>query len=230
MRPMLWLPPALRPVWAIAAKDVLLEIRSKEIVVSVLVFSLLVLVIFNFAIELTATSARQMGPGILWVAIAFAAVIGLNRSFVIEKDGDALQGLMLAPVSRDALFLGKALGSFLFITTAEVMIFPIFTILFNVTVITPETVAIALLTNLGIATAGTVFSAMAVNTRAREIMLPLLFLPVIAPLLVAAVEGTACVTQGGSWDACAQWLGLAAAFDVVFAVVAVSVFQFVLQD
>lgn len=221
---------ALGPVWAIAAKDVLLEIRNKEIVVSVLVFSLLVLVIFNFAIALTPTSVSAVGPGILWVAIAFAAVTGINRSFIIEKDGEALQGLMLAPVSRDALFIGKALGNFLFITTAEVMILPIFTVLFGLNVITPEVVVIALLTNFGLATAGTVFAALAVNTRARDIMLPLLFLPVVAPLLVAAVEGTAAVAQGGSWGTCAQWMGLAAAFDVVFAVVAVSVFQFVLQD
>ena len=134
------------------------------------------------------------------------------------------------PVSRDALFIGKALGNFLFITTAEVMILPIFTVLFGLNVITPEVVVIALLTNFGLATAGTVFAALAVNTRARDIMLPLLFLPVVAPLLVAAVEGTAAVAQGGSWGTCAQWMGLAAAFDVVFAVVAVSVFQFVLQD
>lgn len=223
-------PGSFGPICAIAFKDVLLEIRNKEIVVSVLVFSLLVLVVFNFAIGLTPQSVNVIGPGILWVAIAFAAIVGINRSFLIEKDRDALQGLMLAPVSRDALLLGKALGNFLFITAAEVMIFPIFTILFNLNVIAPEAVAIALLTNVGVATAGTVFAAMAVNTRAQEFMLPLLFLPVVAPLLVAAVEGTAAATQGGGWSACAQWLGLAAAFDAAFAAAALLVFHHVWQD
>lgn len=218
------------PVWAVARKDVLLELRNKEIVLSVLVFSLLVLVIFNFAVELTPANVNAVGPGVLWVGITFAAVLGLNRSFIIEKDNLALDGLLLTPVSRDALLLGKALGNFLFILAAQVMILPSFTALFNVNVLKPEVGVIAVLTTLGLSTVGTVFSAVAVNTRAREVLLPLLFLPLVAPLLIAAVEATIEITGGGSWNAASQWLQVLGAFDVVFVVGSLLTFQFILED
>lgn len=221
---------SLGPVWAIASKDVLLELRNKEIVLAILIFSFLVLIIFNFAVALTPTSAGVVGPGVLWVAIMFAAVIGLNRSFVIEKDGDALTGLMLTPVSRDTLLIGKALGNFLFMLVAEAIILPSFTALFNVNVLRPEIVVIAFITTLGLSTVGTLFAAISVNTRAREIMLPLLFLPVVVPLLIAAVEGTVQVVEGGSWSGAATWMQVGAAFDVVFVIVSVLTFQFILED
>ncbi|MBM3958884.1 MAG: heme ABC transporter permease CcmB [SAR202 cluster bacterium] len=221
---------ALGPLLTIARKDFLLELRNRDILVSLVVFAMLVLIIFNFAIELTAVNLDALGPGILWVAIAFAGVIGLNRTFVLEKDHDALDGLMLAPVSRDTIFLGKALGSMGFILLSELVIFPVFAALFGVDILRLETLAVALLASLGLAAAGTVFGAMAVSTRSREIMLPVLFLPVISPVLIGAVEATARVASGASWSAVSQWLQIIAVFDLVFVVAGVLLFQYVLED
>lgn len=221
---------ALGPVWAIARKDVVLELRNRDIVVSLVVFSVLVLIIFNFAVELTTVNLAVVGPGILWVAIAFAGVIGLNRAFVLEKERDALDGLMLAPVSRDSLFFGKALGSFIFMLTAEAVLIPVFAALFDVDILRVHTAVVAATTTLGFAAAGTVFAAMAVSTRSREIMLPVLFLPVIAPLLIAAVEATAVIAGGGGWGGSGRWLQIIAVFDVVFVAGGALLFQYVLED
>lgn len=221
---------ALGPVWAIARKDIVLELRNREIVVSLLVFSMLVLIVFNFAVELTTVNLAVVGPGILWVAIAFAGVLGVNRTFVLEKERDALDGLMLAPVSRDAMFLGKALGSFLFMLVAEAVLIPVFAALFDVSLMRGETVVVALLATSGFAGAGTVFAAMAVNTRSREIMLPVLFLPVVSPLLIAAVEATAVIADGGGWGGLGAWLQLLGVFDVLFVAGGAILFHYVLED
>jgi heme exporter protein B len=221
---------ALGPIWAIARKDLVLELRNREIVVSVLVFSMLVLIVFNFAVELTTVNLAVVGPGILWVAIAFAGVLGLNRTFVLEKERDALDGLMLAPVSRDALFLGKALGSFLFMLVAEAVLIPVFSALFDVGLMRGHTVLVAMLATSGFAAAGTVFASMAANTRSREIMLPVLFLPVVSPLLIAAVEATAVIADGGSWGGLNTWLQLLGVFDVLFVAGGAVLFHYVLED
>ena len=220
----------LGPVWAIARKDVLLELRNRDIVVSIVVFSMLVLIIFNFAVELTPVNIAVVGPGILWVAIAFAGVIGLNRAFVLEKDREALDGLMLSPVSRDGLFLGKALGSFLFMLVAEAVLLPVFAAIFDVDIMRLEAGVVAGLTTLGFAAAGTLFAAMAVNTRSREVMLPVLFLPVISPLLIAAVEATAAIASGGGWSGVSRWMQIIGVFDVVFIAGGALLFHYVLED
>jgi len=221
---------SLGPVWAVAKKDLLLEVRNREIVISILVFSGLVFIIFNFAIELTRVNRDTVGPGVLWVAFIFAAILGLNRSFIIEKDGNALEGMMLSPVSRDTILVGKTLGNLLFMITALVVLFPVFTALFNVNVLKVEIIVIAVLATIGLSTIGTMFAALSVNTRAREIMLPVLFLPIAVPILIAAVEGTAQVTQGGSWSEAAEWFQVLAAFDIVFVIAALLTFQFLLED
>ncbi len=220
----------LGPVWAVAKKDLLLEVRNREIVISILVFSGLVFIIFNFAIELTSANRDTVGPGVLWVAVAFASVLGLNRSFIIEKDGNALDGLLLTPVGRDTILIGKTVGNFVFMVAALVVLLPIFTALFDVNVLKGEVIVIALLTVLGLSTVGTMFAALSVNTRAREIMLPVLFLPIAVPILISAVEGTARVTEGGGWGDALQWIEILAAFDLVFIVAALLTFQFLLED
>ena len=221
---------SLGPVWAVAKKDLLLEVRNREIVVSILVFSGLVFIIFNFAIELTRVNRDTVGPGVLWVAFVFAAILGLNRSFIIEKDGNALEGMMLSPIGRDTILVGKTLGNLLFMLAALVVLFPVFTALFNVNVLKPEIIVIAALATVGLATIGTMFAALSVNTRAREIMLPVLFLPIAVPILIAAVEGTAQITQGGSWSEAAEWLQVLGIFDIVFVIAALLTFQFLLED
>ena len=221
---------ALATVWTLARKDLLLELRSRDIVLAIVVFALLVITIFTFTIELTPTRARDVGPGVLWAAIAFAGVLGLNRSFAIEAERDTLDGLMLTPVSRELIFFGKVLGNFIFITVAEVVIFPVFEALFNINVLQVETIVIALLASIGFSAVGTVFAAMSVRVRSREIMLPLLFLPTSIPLIMAAVESTSVVVNGGSWGDFSEWLQLAIAFDVIFFIASAVLFQFVLEE
>ena len=222
--------PAFSIIWAIARKDLLLEFRNREVILSVTAFAVLVLAMFVLAVDLTPQNARVIGPGILWTGVAFAGVTGLNRAFAAETESDTLEGLMLAPVSRDLIFLGKTLGVFLFMAFALAVILPVFAVLFNVVVFRWEMFAIGALAVAGFSAVGTVFAAMSTRVRAREIMLPMLFLPVVAPLLMAAVEVTAGVTLEQSWRDNAQWLGLAAAFDAVFFIVAAAVFPSLLGD
>lgn len=222
--------PSLAIVWALARKDLLLEIRNRDVVISVAGFSILVLAIFTFAIDLDRDSAEVVAPGVLWAGIAFAGVVGLNRAFALETERDTLEGLMLAPVSRDLVFLGKALGNFLFLAISEAIVLPVFAVLFNLVIFRWETLVISLLATIGFSAVGTVFAAMSVRVRAREIMLPMLFLPVVAPIIMAAVESTADVVSGNSWAEMSQWLQLAAAFDVAFLIISAVVFQFVLED
>ena len=217
-------------VWALAWKDLVVAYRNREIVVSIVIFSLLVLAIFTFAIELTNQSAPIVGPGVLWTGIAFAGITGINRSFSQERERDTLEGLMLAPVSRDLIFLGKALGNFLFMLLSVSVVLPVFTVLFNLNLLRLEILAVTLLATFGLSIVGTLFAAMTVKSRAREILLPMLFLPSATPLLIAAVEATAGIVTGSSWLASQQWLGLSAAFDIVFLVISVSLFGHVLED
>lgn len=218
-------------VWTIARKDLLLEVRNRDVIVSIAGFVLLVFAIFTFAVDINQRdNALLVGPGVLWAGLAFAGVIGLNRAFALEMERDTLEGLMLTPVSRDLIFLGKMLGNLLFLAISVAIALPVFAILFNLVVFRFEMLAIALLTVIGFSSVGTVFAAMSVRVRAREIMLPLLFLPVVAPLMLAAIEATADLVAGGSWSQMSQWLQLAAAFDVVFLIASAVIFQFILED
>ena len=218
-------------IWALARKDLLLEIRNRDVIVSIAGFILLVLAIFTFAVDIAdRDNALLVGPGVLWAGVAFAGVIGLNRAFALEMERDTLEGLMLTPVSQDLVFLGKALGNLLFLAISIAIALPVFAILFNLVVLRPEMLVIALLLVIGFSSVGTVFAAMSVRVRAREIMLPLLFLPVVAPLLLATIEATADLVAGYSWGEMSQWLQLAAGFDLVFLIVSAAIFQFILED
>ena len=220
----------LGPVLAVYAKDALLELRTKDIIVSVLVFALLVIVIFNFALDPTPSTVAMIGPGILWVAYVFGGVLGLNRSFAIERDRGNVHGLMLAPVGRDAIYFGKFLGNLSFMLLIEAAVYPIFAVLFNLPLLVPGLVPVALLATVGIAAVGTVFAAMAVNTRSREVMLPVLFFPVVVPVIVAAVEASGGLIRGDGSGDLTRWLPLMAAFDAIFLVVSPAAFSMVLEE
>ncbi len=220
----------VRPVAAIVWRDILLETRSKDIVVSLLVFSLLVVVVFNFAIEITPHTAVLVAPGVLWVAIVFGGLLGLTRSIALEIESGGLDGLLLAPVGRDAVFFGKVASNTLFMLVVEVLVFPVFAVLFDVSIAEPGLLPIAVLATLGTATVGTVFAAMAANTRAREVMLPLLFLPAALPAIVAAVEATGLLLGDGTFRETGRWIALLAAFDAAFLVVAPLAFRLVVEE
>ncbi len=217
-------------VIAITWKDALSEMRTKEIVSSVLVFTLLVIVIFNFAFGASQETVRMVAPGILWVTFAFAGVLSLNRSFILEKEEGCLEGLMVCPISREVIYVGKMLGSLLFMLIIEAIALPIFALLFNLPVFSLQLVVIIVLTTVGFAAVGTLFSALAVNTRAREMVLPILFLPIVVPIIISAVQASGLALSGETWSSLSSWLQIIIAFDVVFLVASFLIFAFVIEE
>ncbi|MDA8216624.1 MAG: heme exporter protein CcmB [Dehalococcoidales bacterium] len=218
-----------RQVMAIVWKDITCELRSKEMFSAMSVFALLAAVIFNFAFELQVENVENVAPGVLWVAIAFAGVLGLNRSLILEKDRGCLDGLMLCPVDRSAIYVGKMVGNVLFMLAMEAVAIPVFAVLFNLPLLTPWLVAIVVLGTLGFAAVGTLFAAISVNTRTREVMLPVLLFPVIVPLIIAAVRATQSAVAGlGAGEA--QWIGLLVAYAALFIVVSTLTFEYVLEE
>ena len=221
---------ALRPVLTLAWKDILLEVRTKDILVSVLVFGLVVIVLFNFALNVDAHLEDRLAPGVLWVTFAFSGVLAMNRAYALEKDRGSLEGLLLCPVSGDALYFGKMLGIFLFMLLLQAMLLPVFAVLFNFSAFSVGLGLAILLATLGLATVGTLFAAMAVQTRSREIMLPVLFLPIVLPVLIGAVELTSRAIEGEGILDTGRWLPLLGVFDAIFLVLCPWVFRLVLEE
>jgi len=219
-----------RKVIAITWKDALSEMRTREIVFSVLVFTILVIVIFNFAFGASQEMIELVAPGILWVTFAFAGVLSLNRSFIMEKEEGCLEGLMTCPISREIIYVGKALGSLFFMLIIEAIALPIFAFLYNLAVLSPQLVAITVLTTVGFVAVGTLFSALAVNTKAREMVLPILFLPIVVPLIVSAVKASGLALSGESWSGLSPWFQIIVAFDAIFLVVSYLIFAFVIEE
>jgi heme exporter protein B len=219
-----------RKAFVIIWKDIVSEIRTKETISSVLVFAILVIVIFNFAFSTNQETMLLVAPGILWVTFAFAGILSLNRSFIVEKEEHCLEGLMACPISREVIYMGKMLGSLLFMLFIEAIVLPIFALLFNLAVLSPQLITVTFLTTLGFVAVGTLFSALAVNTRAREMVLPILFLPIVAPIIISAVNATGLALSGEPWSSLSSWLAIIVAFDIIFLVASFLVFTFIIEE
>ncbi|HJX13867.1 MAG TPA: heme exporter protein CcmB [Dehalococcoidales bacterium] len=220
----------LKKALAITRKDVLSELRTKEIIFSALVFTVLVIVTFNFAFSASQETTALVAPGILWVTFTFAGVLSLNRAFIPEKEENCLEGLMSSPVSREVIYVGKMLGSLLFMLIIEIIALPVFALLFNLPVFSAPLVTVTFLATVGFVAVGTLFSALAVNTKAREMVLPILFLPMVVPIIISAVKASGLALAGESWGALASWLQIIGAFDAIFLVVSFWVFAFVIEE
>ena len=221
----------LRKVFAVVAKDVAAELRTREMLSSMFVFSLLVILIFNFAFDLRAENQKTLAPGVLWVAIAFAGMLGLSRSFIMEKDRGSMEGLLLTPVDRSAIYLGKMLGNLLFIGIVEIIILPIFIVLFNLSAADlPLLLGVVILGTIGFAGVGTLFSAMAVHTRAREVLLPILLFPVVIPVMLASVKLTGAILDEIPFADVQNWFSLLVAFDLIFMALSVILFDYVMEE
>ena len=221
---------SLVAIKAILWKDLLLELKSKDVIISIVSFALLALVIFNFAFGSSPQLASLIAPGAIWVSITFAGVIGLNRLFVIEHDQGSIIGLLLTPVSKDSIFFDKMLSMFVFLTISEIILLPIYAILFNTSITHPIFLLIVVLGTIGFASLGTLFSAMAVNTRSREIMLPVMFLPIVMPILIGSVVASANILDGGGWSDAARGIHIIIVFDVLSLVVSPLLFEHIMQE
>lgn len=220
----------LDKMWAIVVKDVATEWHTREIVSAMLVFAVLSLLAFSFALDLRGATARAAAPGVLWATVAFAGTLGLSRSLVREQQTGCIDGLLLAPVDRTAIFFGKALGNLAFIIIVEIILLPLFAGLFNVPLLRPDVVLVTVLGTVGYAAVGTLLAGIAVNTRAREVLLPILLLPLAFPVLIAAVQATGGLLEGGRLAEASGWLRLIVVYDLLILAVATLTFGYVLEE
>jgi heme exporter protein B len=220
-----------RAMAAVAWKDLAAEFRSREVFSAMLVFSLLVILIFNFALELDIKTRQSVTAGVLWVTFAFAGTLGLNRSMSIEKDQGSLDGLLLAPVDRSAIYFGKVISNLAFMLVVEAIVLPTYSFLYNVNLLRPGLVLILLLGSIGYIVVGTLLATMAVQSRTRDILLPILLFPVVIPILIAAVKASGAYLAGDpAATAIWPWLNLLIVYDVIFIAISFMVFDYVVEE
>ncbi len=215
---------------AVVWKDLMAELRSKELISGMLVFSLLVIFIFNFSLELSPSTRAAVTAGVIWVTIIFAGTIGLNRSMAVEKDRGCLDGLLLAPVDRTAIYFGKSIANWIFMLIVAAIILPIYSLLYNSNVFSPGLILVILLGSEGYVAVGTLLSSMAVQARTRDILLPILLFPVIIPILIAAVKASNGFLTGIPFAELTNWIFLLIAYDVIFTSVAFMVFDAIVEE
>lgn len=219
-------------MWPLIKKDLLLEWRAKEILPAFLLLGGLTLIVLSFAFDPASPWRREAAPGAFWVALFFAAVYGFGRSFVAEQSNDALHGLLLAPLDRGSIYLAKVTAALVYLLFADAILMALFVLFFDVPLgwhLWPWLLA-TVFASVGLAALGTLFGAVSTRTRAREVMLPLLLLPLVVPLFLAGVEVTRKALAARPLGDAAAWLHLMVAFDVVASVVAWVLFEYVVQD
>lgn len=218
--------------WAIFVKDMAMELRGKEIFSTTLLFAMLTLVIFNFAFDMTSIKTEDAAAGVLWVAILFSGSLSMNRSFLYEKEEGCLSALMLAPIDRSSLYFGKLAVNLVISLASILFIIPIFMVLFNMNVMDRFfwQCATFFLGILGFTSVSVLIAAMSVNLRAREMMGPLLMLPVVAPVVISVVKITGGLIAGESMDGLLIWLNILIAFDVIYLVISWLVFEHIIEE
>ena len=220
----------LRALWAIIWKDIVAEMRSRELLTAMLVFALLVILIFNFALELDVSARTSVTGGVLWVTFAFAGTLGLNRSMASEKDRGCLDGLLLAPVDRSALYFGKMIGNLIFMLLVEIIVLPVYSVLYNTNLFQPGLVLVILLGSLGYVAVGTLLAAMVIQVRTRNILLPVLLFPLTIPVLISAVKASNGFLQALLVAEIMPWLNLLIVYDLIFTAIAFMVFDHVFEE
>ncbi|WP_366923591.1 heme exporter protein CcmB [Metallumcola ferriviriculae] len=212
-------------------KDLVTEFRTKEMLSAMLIFSVLVIVIFAFAFTPTRDLTSKVFPGIIWVAFTFSGILGLNRSFLNEKQNETLLGLMLAPVDRTAIYFGKVISNLAMMLIMEIISLPLFFVLFDYRFSGSllQLLLVIFLGTLGFIAVGTFLAALAANTRTSEILLPIILFPILVPVIIAAVESTGLILAGHAFADFSGWVKLIGVYDVVFLVVPFILFDYVLE-
>jgi heme exporter protein B len=222
----------VRGALIIAGKDLRAELRSRTALVSALVFAALILVVFSFSRDPGRLAPADLAPSALWITFAFAAMTALNRAFSVEREHAALDALLLAPVPREAIYLGKLLGNLAFVFIVEAVTLPLFSVFFNAPIVgvLGGLALTSVIATIGFVAVGTVFSAMTVRTRFAELMLPVLLLPFMVPPLIGAVQVTARLLADRPLSEVAGWLRLLAVYDLIFVTICLLVFPAVVDE
>jgi heme exporter protein B len=220
----------LSAVIGLVWKDLAAELRSRELLGAMLVFALLVILIFNFALELQVATRKAITSGVLWTTFAFAGTLGLNRSMGMERERGCLDALLLAPVDRSAIYFGKALANLVFLLLVALIVLPIYSALYGVSLFNPGLIAVIVLGEVGYVAVGTLLSAMSIQTRTRDILLPILLFPVVLPVLVAAVKASNGFLQAWDMSEIMPWINLLLVYDVIFVAVSFMSFEYIVQE
>jgi len=223
-------PSFFKATLAIIQKDLSAEFRSFELISAMLVFSLLVIIIFNFALELDVKVRQSVTSGVLWTTFAFAGTLGLNRSMSVEKDRGCMDGLLLAPVDRSVIYFGKAISNLIFMLVVEAVVLPVYSLLYNVNLFRLDLIGVILLGSIGYAAVGTLLSTMSAQTRTREVLLPILLFPVVMPVLLASVKASNGLLTGAEFSEVLTPLNLLIVYDVIFIAIAFMVFDHVVEE
>ncbi|RJP47192.1 MAG: cytochrome C biogenesis protein [Anaerolineaceae bacterium] len=223
-------PSFIHATLAVVRKDLTAEFRSRELLSAMLVFSLLVILIFNFALELNVKERQSVTAGVLWTTFAFAGTLGLNRSMAVEKDRGCLDGLLLAPVDRAAIYFGKVISNLAFMFMVEAFVLPIYAALYNVNLFHPGLLLVILLGSIGYTTVGTLLASMTVQARTRDVLLPILLFPVAIPVLLSAVKASTGFLNGADMAEIWPPLNLLIVYDLIFTAVAFMVFDNVVEE
>jgi len=222
--------PYLKTIWQVFRKDVQVEWRGRQVVPVMLVFALLVVFLFNFALQLSPVLQAGLAAGLLWVSLAFASTLGLNRSVSLERENNALDGLLLAPVDRSAIFFGKALANFAFTTLVALILLPIFSLFYQQNMLNPSLLLVILLGVGAYTGLGTLLAALSIQTRTRDVLLPILLYPLALPILIAAVEASRGLLAGQSLADLQSWIYLLLACNILFSAAGLMLFETILEE
>lgn len=223
----------LRAVWVVTRKDILIETRTREILFTTVFFALACVMVFAFSFVREGRPLQDAAAGILWIAIAFSGTLALGRAFERERHGETLRALLIAPIDRPALYLGKLLGIVLLLAAVEVVVVPLVALMFQARLFAYPLLMIGLLAagTIGFAAVGTLFAAMLVRARSRDVLLPILLYPITVPVIIAGVRGTAALLQPDADPPMARaWLSMLVFFDAVFITLALWTFEAVMTE
>lgn len=229
-RPAPRLTPMVKGIGAIAWKDLRTEFRSVETLSAMLVFSLLAILIFSFALEFDRTGREASAAGVFWVTVIFSGTLGLGRSLGREKEEGCLDGLLLTPVDRSVLYFGKLIGNFIFMLIIALVLLPLLTILFDASFFKPLIPAVVVLGVLGYAGVGTLISSMSVYARGREVLLPILLLPIALSIVIPAVRATRGLLEGVPTNELAVWFNMLIAINVIYITLAYMLFDYIVEE
>lgn len=223
--------PFLQAAWSIVRKDLRSELRSRELVSSMVLFALLSILIFNFALELERATREESIAGVLWVTVVFASILGLNRSLAMERDQGNLDAMLVAPIDRSAIFFGKLVGNLVFTLIVGLLLLPLMVILYNaVFTLFGWLLLVIVLGTLGFSTVGTLLATMTVQTRSRESLLPIVMMPVALPVLLSAVRSSTSILNNVPIDDWLPWVQILVVVDFVYLVLCYLLFDYVIEE